>query len=304
MSFFSIVPRDKGFLNDYSNAIPLKVVQSSGIVTKPNLNINVTDLSKGYKHFYNSGSVGITFQISVIIHKDEKLQGKPVTELLDEYIRSMTPLLIHTDAIDIPDTNNDAYIIIKNDNRKQDYTNYTEWDLEFITYNAVNVFRYKNDNAGVLKALKKTKQNNSKKSTKKASTKNAKLKKCNYKTLVYSKKKKVVKCVEYLQKVLKKNKCYSGKIDGWFGKDTTKAVKQFQKNYNKKLTKIANKKTASGIVAVTEGTLITKTNNNTNIALPTGTKLAKKQKVKSGVTKLLQTNGKVDKATWQALCKS
>ena len=50
----------------------------------------------------------------------------------------------------------------------------------------------------------------------------------------YSKTKKFVTCVKYLQKVLKKLKLYSGVIDGWYGQLTVSAVKKFQKKYKRK----------------------------------------------------------------------
>ena len=282
MTFFSIVPRSEGFFENMSNAIKLKVITDSGINTKPNLNINVTDMSKGYKHFYNSGSVGITFEISVIINKDEKVNGKSLVVVLDEYIRNMTPLLIKTDAIDIPTSKKDSYIIVANDSRKQQYRNHTKWDLKFMTYTPLSVFKYANNNAGVKAALKKMR-------TKSESAARKALKKCGYKVLKYSKKKKTVDCVRTLQKILKKNKCYSGKIDGWFGKSTTKAVKKFQKNYNKKHVK---SKTTSGVVK--NGAIVTankKTKGSTIVKI-------------TGLSKLLPTNGKVDKLTWKVLCKS
>lgn len=305
MTFFSIVPRDKGFLKDYSNAIPLKVVQDSGIDTSPNLNINVTDLSKGYKHFYNSGSIGITFKINIIIHKDERVGDKLLIDLLDGYIRSMTPLLVHTDAIDIPNTNNDAYIIVDNNSRKQSYLNYTEWELKFMTYTPLSVFKYANNNQGVLKAINKAK----KKSTKSSSTNNSKLAKCNYKVLVYSSKKNKVPCVKYMQKILYKNKLLTKKqVDGWFGKTTKNAVKKFQKKYNKKYGIVTVKKGAGkGVVNVNAGTIINNKSKNNYIDMSSINKLSKTSgngSTVAKITKILRTDGKVDKATWKALCKS
>lgn len=327
MSFFSIVPREKGFLENFSNAIPLRVVQEESIETKPLLNINITDLSKGYRNYYNSGSLGISFQISIMIHRDEKIQGELLTKLLDGYMRNMTPLLIHTDAIDIPDSNKDAYIITKNDKRKQEFTQYTVWELEFTTYNPINVFKYANNNKWITEALKKAK----KQKTKTKRTKNAKLAKCDYKKLKYSKEKKVSDCVKYMQKVLVKNKCLDKKyVDGWFGKTTAKAVKKFQKQYNKKLLKVSVKTTlAKGGVSVPKENFVKKTNVKKTIRTPSGIKVksklinvpkkVKKVKVKKlstattaggsttvdvkgNINKILRTDGKVDKLTWKALC--
>ena len=302
MTFFSIVPRSVGFFENMSNAIKLKVIRDSGINTKPNLNINVTDMSKGYKHFYNSGSVGITFEIRVIINKDEKINGKSLLMVLDEYIRSMTPLLIKTDAIDIPTSENDSYIIVANDSRKQEYRNHTKWDLKFMTYTPVSVFKYANNNAGVLKAIKNAKQ---------ASAKNAKLRNCNYKVLKYSKKKKVVPCVKYMQEILYKKKLLAKKqVDGWFGKETKAAVKKFQKAYNKKNKikfKTVKKGANGGLVNVTAGNVVTNTNNKF-INVPSNTKIigatGKGATEVKAISIVLRTDGKVDKTTWKVLCDS
>ena len=254
-SFFSIVPYTKNYLNYSIGAIPLKVIRDSDIDTVPSLAINVSDLANGFKHFINNGSKGVTFKVSVIFHRDDEFNGIKdtasesfkVVEALDKWIRDMTIILVQTKAINIP---NGQYIITSNSSRKQTYNEYTVWDLEFTTYTPLNVVKYANDNSAVKKAIAKAKKANKKKPK---NPNKAKLKKCNYKTLKYSKKKKVVKCVKYLQKILKKNKKYSGKIDGWFGKDTKTAVKNFQKKYKKKYK--------------------------------------------------LKVTGKVDKATWKALCK-
>lgn len=309
--FFNIIPRDEA-LEDLSNAIPLRVVLGDGVEVSPDLRINVNQLSKGYDSFYNTSGKGDTFKISILIKRNDKVGDIPLTEYLDSLMRTMTPLLINTDAIDIKDGKDNQYIIIKNDSRKQTNTNHTVWDLEFKTYNPVNVFKYENNNAGVQSALAKAKQNKNKKKTTK-SVKNAKLRKCNYKTLVYSKKKKVVNCVKYMQQVLKNNKCYSGKIDGWFGLDTKKAVQKFQKQYNKKnVLKFKTTQKGYAGIKVTAGTLVTNTNNNPNIKLPSlsNPNITTKQTTGNKSTKVtvksvvLPTNGKVDKNTWKALCNS
>lgn len=280
MTFFNICPRDEGFLTDNSNAIALRVLTSDGVDVSPDDTVTVTDLSKGYKNFFNNGSNGYSFTINVLIKKEDKFNGKSLTEVLNGYYRNSTPLMIHTDAIDIDSTG--TYLITKNPTRKQTDKYTTHWELEFTVYNPAIVHRYKNDNAGVLKALKKAKKNN-----KKASTKNAKLRKCNYKTLVYSKKKKVVKCVKYMQEVLYKKKYLKKKqVDGWFGKETKEAVKKFQKAYNKKQKKTV--KSAANKVAQAVAKTVSK---------ETGTKT-------KAMNKLLPTDGKVDKATWKALCNA
>lgn len=275
MGFFNICPRDKKYLNYSVGSIPLRVIRDNGIDMSPAVNIKVSNLNGDAKHFTNSSHKGGTFKIEVLIHRKDTLKGRyhheytapslkniinktgksiknnpyivdlnkkividytkdlPITTVLDYIIRNMTPVLVTTSAIDIP---NGTYIITSNSSRKQTYKDTTIWELEFTTYSALNLYKYKNNNSAILKAIKKMKGSGN-------STNKKKLKKCNYKTLKYSKKKKTVKCVKYLQKILKSYKFYSGKIDGWFGKETVKAVKKFQKKKKLKKTGKINKKT-------------------------------------------------------------
>lgn len=277
MTFLNICPRDKVFLTNNKGAIPLRVLTSPGVDTTPDSNIIVSDLSKGYKHFYNNKSNGYTFSITVLIKKEDTFNGKPLTKVLDEYYRNSTPLLVHTDAIDVNSTS--TYIITKNPSRKQTDKYTTLWELELTVYNSVSVFKFKNDNAGVRAALKK----------------NSGLRKCNYKTLVYSKKKKTVKCVKYMQQILYKNKLLKKKyVNGWFGNHTKKAVKQFQKNYNKKHKKTNIINTSNRGIIVREGKLIKGKQ----------LKITPKNTSNPKISKRLPVTGKVDKATWKALCNS
>ena len=62
-------------------------------------------------------------------------------------------------------------------------------------------------------------------------------KKCKASNLKYSKEKKVVTCVKYMQQILNKLGIYNTKkykIDGWYGNATKTAVKSFQKKYHTK----------------------------------------------------------------------
>lgn len=303
MSFFNIVPRDEGFLSDMSNSVPLRVVRKDGVDVSPDININVDDLSKGYNNYYNTSSTNDNFNITILIKKTDKVKDTPLNEWLDKYIRAMTPFYINTDAIDINDDGN-AFIIIKNPSRKQTNDKFTLWDLEFKKYTPVNVYKYANDNTGVQQAIK----NAGKKKASTKTVKNAKLRKCSYKVLKYSKKKKVVACVKYMQKVLVRNKCGLTKkqIDGWYGKETVKAVKKFQKKWNKKHTKVTKGYTG---IKVTQGTLVKNTNNSlidltglNNLNINTKQSSNKSTVIKS--SSILPVNGKVDKDTWKALCQS
>jgi len=332
MSFMAVMDFQSSEGVDASGYLPLRVKRDVDV--KPDMDITVTKLNKdgnfSINHFFNNGYRGITFTIEVLIKYHVKREGKnktyqkdtiidvfkyenkgepyileltdmwnnkPVIEVLHDWFINMTPLSVVTDAINIPDG---QYIITKNPSRKQTYNDRTIWELEFMTYTPLVLHKFKNDNQNVLNALKKNNANKTSSKKKKNALAN-----CNYKILTYSKKKKVLDCVKTLQTILKKKKYYTGKVDGWFGKDTTKAVRKFQKAYNKKKSvKFVTKPGYTGI-KVESGKLVTNTNNK-NISLPSGTKISNKSSKNKATTvkmvnKALPTHGKVDKATYDVL---
>ena len=279
-------------------AIPLHVTQAGAFNVTPDVNITVTDLNKGdtnfiYKRFYNQGYGGISFKIEVILKKGEKWTSKyykkymgkdtdtfTIISVLREIIESMTPVKVVTDAMDIPNGN---YIITKNSTRKQSSEGYTVWDLEFTSYTPLVEVVYSNDNTMVKNAISKAKAKQSNvtvasktSSSKGKSSKVSKLSKCNRSVLVYSRKQKKVTCVVYLQEILKKLKCYSGKVDGWFGPLTTTGVKNFQRKYKKKyslkITGTVNQKTYNAIISVSSGDTI----KNTSKKITSTSKVGKK----------------------------
>ena len=264
MSFFSIISAEE---IDYgSSPMNLKVIQGTGVEVIPDLNINVNSLNNGNKYFLNNGYGGITFKIDVIINKNDifttyRSESIPLTfsitngvgsylgggvqisqirtsviDKLHEWITTMTPVYVVTDAIDIP---NGRYIISKNSSRKQTYRENTVWTLEFTEFKGINITKYKNDNKYVDKAKKnyaKAKAKAKKAQSKKAKANNAnknKLKKCKLANLKYGLKKS--NCVKYMQTVLyKKGYLTKKQVDGWFGTITKNALKKFQKKYQKK----------------------------------------------------------------------
>lgn len=259
MPYIKIHSRD--WVNNYTGAgdypLKLRVIQNDGVQVTPFENVKVSDLKKGkdnklYKHFLNTGDAGITFKIKIIIGRNDVwhiglkdktgkyiLDTPNVTTILKKFYNEMTVLNIVTDFIDIPNGN---YIITKNPARTQSHENYTVWELEFTTYRAINNVKYANNNSAVTNAIAKAKKANAKKTsksntktTKSASSKNSKLAKCSLNQLKYSKKKKVITCVKYMQNVLYKKGYLSKKqVDGWYGDKTLAAVKKFQKKYQKK----------------------------------------------------------------------
>lgn len=299
-TFLNIMPN-----GDNSNgSLALRIVQDKGFEVTPDVKLDVTDLnldSKGerFKHFLSHGDGGIVFKIQVLIKKNDMFANREVSKVLRDWIAQSKVLNVVTNAIDIKD---DTYLITNNSKRVQNFNDYSLWDLEFMTFKRLNVVKYKNNNASVLDAINKAKKANSK-------SKNAtqsKLSKCKRSTLVYSKQKKVVTCVKYLQKVLKSKKFYSGKIDGWYGKETLKAVKKFQKKYNKTHVKTTTINKMKGLFVPASNIPKNVTDPNQLLA---GKTLGKVSSNKSativtvkGMNKMLPTNGKIDKDTFKALC--
>lgn len=258
MPYLKIHSRE--WITNYTNAenypLKLKIIQTEGVQVTPDENIKVSQLKRGKnnlrdKHFLNTGDGGITFKVKVIINKNDKwgirlfdntgkvvLDVPKVTTILKKFYTEMTVLSIVTDFIDVPNGN---YIITKNPSRVQSGEHYTQWELEFTTYRAINTVKYANNNSAVTNAIAKAKKakttaskTTTKKTTKSSSAKNAKLAKCNLSQLKYSKKKKIVTCVKYMQEVLYKKGYLSKKqVDGWFGPKTSAAIKKFQKKYKK-----------------------------------------------------------------------
>ena len=79
MGFFRICPREPKYNSYIFEDIDLKVIQNKGVDITPDFDVQVTDLNKGYKHFKTYSGKGTSFKISVIIGKDETLQGYKVT---------------------------------------------------------------------------------------------------------------------------------------------------------------------------------------------------------------------------------
>lgn len=258
MSFFYVC--NPKYANQ-TKGIPLKVVRNNGVQVNPNININVNDLISNkkdevFKNFYNRGNSGITFNIQVIIRKNETKgsisaskgyypQTSKVLNWLDYFIKNMMPVYVVTDAIDIK---NGTYIITDNSKRVQTFKDYTIWDLEFTTFTGLNSVHFTNTNKAIKKVVKKSKKskNTKKTSAKSKSTIKSKLKKCKLTQLKYTGKKVTnITCVKYLQQILYKNYGLLTKrqVDGWYGPKTLNAVKKYQKKKKLKQTGKVNKAT-------------------------------------------------------------
>lgn len=332
MSFFRICPREPTYNQYIFEDIDLKVIQKKGVEVNPDFDVQVTDLNKGYKHFKTYNGKGTSFKISVIIGKDEKLQGYKKTgtgsreikevintveveidgemmtfndeavtgveifttydyanvriiNLLNGFMRMGIPFMVYSDIIGI--NTSVPYLITENKTRKQEYYDYSVWDLTFTRWDEVNYSSFKKTNKGVTKAIKKWKAKKQAKAKAKAKTKTTaknNLAKCKWKTLVYSKKQKTVKCVKYLQTVLYHNKLLKkSQIDGWYGKVTKKAVKKFQTKYAKKynLKKNGNIDKATFNVLIGKGKVASKTNKKSTKSSKSTPKAVKTINIKS-----------------------
>ena len=161
---------------------------------------------------------------------------------MDYYIRNAEKFYITTEAIGI--NSNDLWLCTENKNRKQVKPGFVEWSLTFTKWVPVSYATFKNTNNNITQALKNYEKQKAKKNAKNTAKKTttaksktvstSKLSKCKYTTLKYSKTKKKVTCVIYLQEVLKKKGYYTGALDGWYYTLTKNAVKKFQKNNKKK----------------------------------------------------------------------
>ena len=249
----------------------------------PDLNITVSDLNKNkkgslLKHFYNRGYGGITLKVEVIIFRDDTVSvsdGEGTFKVLDvlKYcIENMIPLMVTTPAIDVP---NGLYIVTGNSSRVQTYENSTVWELEFKTYNPVTVYQYVNNNTRVQNAIAKSKAKKAANSTPKWVNKATKGKSAK-KTTAKKTTKTASTTSSKLAKCSLKNLKYSKT------KKTSDCVKLMQTILKKK----------GFYTGATDGWFGSMT-----------TSAVKKFQTKYKKTYKLKTNGQVDKATLQALCK-
>lgn len=244
----------------------LKVVYNSGVNFTPDVKIKVNDLNKGKKQFLNLSGTGDKFKINVMVHNKEiwdshvwvngKRKRGYVRSVLNKWIRNMTPLWVVSDgAVDIK---SGPYIITANPSRKQSARGgYSEWELEFTKYYPVKTVGFLKENKNAKKAVasyNKAKKNAKKTKVNKAHSLNYELLYCRVAHWEYTKTKKVVGCVKYLQTWLKKYGFYKSDIDGWYGKQTLASVKAFQtkfsKQYKLKKNGIVDKATLEAMVSV------------------------------------------------------
>ena len=87
MTFLNIMDFKSSTGVDVNDYLHLRVDQSKGIDTIPDMDINITDLNKSgnalYKQFFNNGYGGITFKATIIINKTDEWTNK--TKLTGQY---------------------------------------------------------------------------------------------------------------------------------------------------------------------------------------------------------------------------
>lgn len=253
------------------DGIPLKVVVDS-LEETPDINVKTTDLNGGKKHFFNASGEGDVYKMEVVINKHDYFEDaqeywhfetwmdningtkpnqvrhysdKPAGLYKDHYnlmywlnrwIKEGMVFIVTCKGADMKDG---EYIITKNSKRKQILEGGNSiWELEFTKYvQGETVSPKKQSNNKNTSSSSTTKKEAEKDKIAENSNQVAKLKKCKAGKggeIKYSKEKKVVECVKLMQWVLIKLGYYKGKMDGWFGDDTVKAVTQFQKDHKDK----------------------------------------------------------------------
>ena len=225
--FMSIIPRDPTIIGGVSDSIKLRVIRGD-VELNPDIKFNKVDLNTGEKFYHNNSSPYHSFNITVLIHEDDRIGTLTVNDALDYFIRHGIPFYVNTKAVAV--RTNALYLVTDNDSRKQsDKSGYVYWSLTFTRYSDVNKITFKNTNKVVKKALKMYARSKM--------TPQEKLRLCDRKQLVYSYEKKKVLCVKYLQQILYQQGFLKGKysevVDQWYSRRTKNAVKAYQQKYAK-----------------------------------------------------------------------
>ena len=83
MVFLSICPRDKQYLECAVKDIPLRVVLDDGVELAPDVQVNVTDLNKRYKHFKIDSGKGNELKVTVLVRRNDTITGKVLNPVVD-----------------------------------------------------------------------------------------------------------------------------------------------------------------------------------------------------------------------------
>ena len=95
-SFFSICPRSKEYIGYNITGIPLKVIQSKGIEYSPHIKFSEAELEKGAKYFHNNSGKADKFSITVVINSKDTVN-------LTQGNSTDVPIGKHENVIDVLD---------------------------------------------------------------------------------------------------------------------------------------------------------------------------------------------------------
>lgn len=214
------------------DGIPVHVIQESSVKVDSEINIKSTPLhsnpqEKSFLHFYNAGYSGKSFQIEILVRKDEYHNNKNVKQELESWLEHGSVHTIVTDAVDIT---NGEYIITSCSS-SQDYLDESKWSLSFSQY-------WTQENYGGVE------DNNSTGKDTSTETSNAYiLAKCPVPLTPTS---NSTECVSALQTLLKQAGYYlfhEGKyleVDGVYSDKVVLAVSLLQKDYQKEFNLTVN----------------------------------------------------------------
>jgi len=230
--FLSITPRDTSIIEFLNTGIPLRVVSGS-LSVKPDIKFDKTDLNNSQDFINNRSANKDSFEITVLLNYNDRIGSQRVVDVLGYYMIQGVLWYVNTRAVGIKKTY--TYMITKNDSRKQEYDDgYVLWDLTFTKYTPITYSEFKTSSKAVQNAIKQHDKLIGKAEAKAKNTAYEQLRKCDRLKLAYSPKKKVLKCVQYLQYVLYLQGFLTKKqINGWYDVNTKMAVKHYQQKYHK-----------------------------------------------------------------------
>lgn len=227
----SLFRNNSRFNDSFSITVLLHVNDRVEVTTSGEAMGVMSDIGSAISMGSPMGDVSNTSTVSVITSRSTV----PVMELLDYCIRNAEPFYVVTDAVGIP--SDELWLVTEQKKRKQEYnTGYVLWELTFTKYKEVTIGKFNKTTDVITKALEKlNKSSNTSKNTSSKTTLKDKMKKCKYTVLVFSKTKKTNNCVKVMQEILWNAGCFaknvkkSEAIDGWYGKTTREAVKNYKK---------------------------------------------------------------------------
>ena len=304
MSFLSVCPRSKMYLEHNISPISLKVVQNNGVEIKPDVDITVNQLNNGYKQFVNNSGNSDTFKVNVIIKHDEFITGEIHERVQNEGYHIDLNSVINMTGVDLSELENLALDKEPEDYIFEDYQDYPVITLlDYWIKNAEPLY-VKTEAIGVSNGYYIITENSSRKQSYREYTvwtlefmKYKGLQLSNFKTTTKGIKKAIKKANAKKKKAKAKAKEKA--------KQTTSYKSQLKKCDYKVLKYSKNKKVVKCVKIMQQllynyGCLTSKSNIDGWYGKVTVEAVKKFQKKYKDKYKL-KVNGKVDKSTWKAL---